>query len=82
MPEYLFKTLLKKRLWQRYFPVNFVKFLRIPFLQYTACCEMGQHRDKKFFLEKCYFLLFGSFYYSLGGQKIDTLLLTYEQAVL
>ena len=63
MPEYLVKTLLKKRLWHRYFPVNFVKFLRIPFLQ-------------------CYFLLFGSFYYSLGGQKIDTLLLTYEQAVL
>ena len=24
-------TLLKKRLWHRYFPVNFVKFLRIPF---------------------------------------------------
>ena len=26
-------TLLKKRLWHRYFPVNFVKFLRIPFSQ-------------------------------------------------
>ena len=25
-------TLLKKRLWRRCFPVNFVKFLRIPFL--------------------------------------------------
>ena len=25
-------TLLKKRLWQRYFPVNFAKFLRTPFL--------------------------------------------------
>ena len=25
-------TLLKKRLWHRCFPVNFVKFLRIPFL--------------------------------------------------
>ena len=25
-------TLLKKRLWHRYFPVNFVKFLRTPFL--------------------------------------------------
>ena len=24
-------TLLKKRLWQRYFPVNFAEFLRIPF---------------------------------------------------
>ena len=25
-------TLLKKRLWHRYFPVNFVKFLRATFL--------------------------------------------------
>ena len=29
-------TLLKKRLWQRCFPVNFVKFLRTPFLQNTS----------------------------------------------
>ena len=29
-------TLLKKRLWHRGFPVNFVKFLRIPFLQNTS----------------------------------------------
>ena len=28
-------TLLKKRLWQKYFPVNFVKFLTIPFLHQT-----------------------------------------------
>ena len=28
-------TLLKKRLWHRCFPVNFVKFLRTPFLQNT-----------------------------------------------
>ena len=27
-----FATLLKKRLWQRCFPVNFAKFLRTPFL--------------------------------------------------
>ena len=26
-------TLLKKRLWRKCFPVNFVKFLRTPFLQ-------------------------------------------------
>ena len=26
-------NLLKKRLWHRYFPVNFVKFLRTPFLR-------------------------------------------------
>ena len=29
-------TLLKKRLWHRYFPVNFVKFLRISFLRNTS----------------------------------------------
>ena len=29
-------TLLKKRLWHRSFPVNFVKFLRTPFLQNTS----------------------------------------------
>ena len=29
-------TLLKKRLWHRCFPVNFVKFLRIAFLQITS----------------------------------------------
>ena len=29
-------TLLKERLWHRCFPVNFAKFLRIPFLQKTS----------------------------------------------
>ena len=29
-------TLLKKRLWHRCFPINFVKFLRTPFLQNTS----------------------------------------------
>ena len=29
-------TLLKERLWHRYFPVNFAKFLRTPFLQNTS----------------------------------------------
>ena len=29
-------TLLKKKLWQRYFPPNFVKFLRTPFSQSTS----------------------------------------------
>ena len=37
VPESLFlKTLLKKRLWHKYFPVNFVKFLKTPFLQNTS----------------------------------------------
>ena len=29
-------TLLKKRLWHRYFPVNFAKFFRTPFSQNTS----------------------------------------------
>ena len=29
-------TLLKKRLWHRYFSVNFTKYLRTPFLQNTS----------------------------------------------
>ena len=29
-------TLLKKRLWHRRFPINFVKFLRTPLLQNTS----------------------------------------------
>ena len=29
-------TLLKKKFWQRYFPVIFEKFLRTPFLQNTS----------------------------------------------
>ena len=29
-------TLLKQKLWYRYFPVNFVKFLRTRFLQKTS----------------------------------------------
>ena len=32
----LLATLLKKRLWHRCFPVNFLKFLRTPFLQNTS----------------------------------------------
>ena len=33
-------TLLKKRLRYRCFPVNYVKFLRTPFLQATVCQNM------------------------------------------
>ena len=33
---YITATLLKKRLWHMYFPVNFVKFLRTTFLQKTS----------------------------------------------
>ena len=42
-------TLLKKRLWDRYFPVNFAKFLRTPFLKNTSC---------GYFYKKCLELAF------------------------
>ena len=35
----LLATLLKRRLWNRCFPVNFPKFLRTPFVQNTFCTE-------------------------------------------
>ena len=35
VPESLFQTLLKKKLWHRCFPVNFVNYLRTPFLYRT-----------------------------------------------
>ena len=42
-------TLLKKRFWHWCFPVNFVKFLRTPFLQNTSgrlspCCAGNDMR--------------------------------------
>ena len=44
-------ALLKKRLWQRCFPVNFAKFLRTPFLQNTSggcfCTDTDDSRDSK-----------------------------------
>ena len=43
-------TLLKKRIWHRCFPVNFVKFLRTPFLQNTSgrmLLKMFQNRNGK-----------------------------------
>ena len=36
-------TLLKKRLWHRYFPVNFVKFLRIPFFNKISPVAAAVH---------------------------------------
>ena len=38
---------LKKRLWHRYFPVNFVEFLRTPFLHNTT----GQLLPKRFYID-------------------------------
>ena len=43
-------TLLKKRLWHRYFPVNFAKFLRTPFSQNTSG-QLLPFAVKQFFAE-------------------------------
>ena len=40
-------TLLKRRLWRRCFPVNFVKFLKTPFLQNTSGRLLLQDRKEK-----------------------------------
>ena len=40
-------TLLKKRLWHRFFPVNFVKFLRTPFLPEHLRWLLLKHENKK-----------------------------------
>ena len=50
--------LLKKRLWHRSFPVNFVKFLRIPFLHNTS----GQ------------LLLRNSIFWRFNSRKLPTIL--------
>ena len=43
-------TLLKKRLWHRCFPVNFMKFLRTPFLQNTSGgCSLTQFSHTEIF---------------------------------
>ena len=49
-------TLLKKRLWHRCFPVNFVKFLRTPFLQNTSArllTKLCESSEKVFFCGDC-----------------------------
>ena len=46
-------TLFKTRLWRRYFPVNFVKFLKTLFLQSTSGQLLLQYRkEKRLFLRK------------------------------
>ena len=55
-------TLLKKRLWHMYFPVNFAKFLRTPFLQNTS--------------DDCFCLLFyNSFFVSFNTSNFCTKIL-------
>ena len=46
-------TLLKKRLWRRYFPVNFAQFLKTPFLRNSSGRLLLQERkEKRLFLRK------------------------------
>ena len=58
-------TLLKKRLWHRCFFVNFVKFLRIPFLQNTSgplllvsLCLKNSNSRNKLFMKKPFWFRF------------------------
>ena len=66
MLESLFQNLLKKRLWHSCIPVNFVKFLKIPFSQNTSC-SLG---------DCCFFLLIflsPSFHLFVASYTIGTL---------
>ena len=51
-------TLLKKRLWHRCFPVNFVKFLRTPFLRTPLDDCFWNVRSTVFFSQVCNVLNF------------------------
>ena len=48
------KTLLKKRLWHKCFPVDFVKFLRTPFLENTSR-RLLLRVNYQFFVFFCWF---------------------------
>ena len=48
-----YATLLKKRLWQRCFPVNFAKFLRTPFLTITSGGCFLRPNDRRSKSQKC-----------------------------
>ena len=48
-------TLLRKSLWRRCFLVNFVKFLRAPFLiERLWWLLLNQNKEKKYFLRNCF----------------------------
>ena len=68
-------TLLNKRLWHRCFPINFVKFLRTPFLQNTSG-RLLLHVLKKYLLctlsrsslvQTCHYYLL--YYFEVKKQK-------------
>ena len=40
-----FATLLKKRPWRRFFPVNFTKFLRTPFCSFFLLPGVRKHPE-------------------------------------
>ena len=64
-------TLLKNRLWHRYFPVNFTKFLRTPFftehLRWLLLKE--DRRTPKRILERQHWFYFGVFIASFSVGK-------------
>ena len=60
-------TLLKKRLWYRYFPVNFAKFLRTPFLTEPLrwlLLKLKVHDSK----------LFSNFFYIINARCLPLLI--------
>ena len=66
-------TLFKKRLWHRYFPVNFVKFLRIAFFHRTPLVAPSESRKTRNILsEKVYNILQHSLHkrLSFSGKSI------------
>ena len=69
-------TLFKKRLWHRYFPVNFAKFLRTPFLQKNSWATASEERSffkwapNKSVKTACVCTAFFFHYFKYYGQNI------------
>ena len=77
-------TLLKMRPWDRYFPVDFAKFLRTPFLQNTSggCFSQMQTRKKGFVLKIKIWLRFSHQTQSAYSNKLiqEQLLLCFQHS--
>ena len=55
-------TLIKKRLWYRHFPVNFVKFLRTPLVaasQYGQITALHEKMSERIIFDECHFTSVG-----------------------
>ena len=61
-------TLLRKRLWHRWFPVNYAKFLRTPFIYRTP----PEAASDCWFFTRIYFLEWAFYHEHLPGKKIKT----------